>query len=146
MRINIDCLRNVLMYCINNLDYIENGNIWKTEPVDLQEIYKAKDLHEYPKKDIMYSILKLKEAGYIITALEQPKIETYINDCLIIDVTMKGHQFAETIKESTVWEKTKTIVSKIGNHTLGFIEAVAHDIAVESAKQAVSIMLYQPPQ
>lgn len=46
------------------------------------------------------------------------------------------------IKESTVWEKTKTIVSKISNQTLGFIEAVAHDIAVESAKQAVSIDIF----
>lgn len=146
MRINIECLRDVLMYCIDCLDYSENGNVWKIDAVDLQDVYKSKDLCEYQKKDIMYSIIKLKEAGYIIIAHEQPRNETYINDCLIMDVTMKGHQFAETIKEPNVWEKTKGIVSKIGNHTLGFIETVAHDIAVESAKQAVNIMMQQPPQ
>lgn len=146
MRINIDCIRDVLIYCINYLDYIENGNVWKREVVDLKEIYTSKDLCEYKKKDIMYSVLKLKEAGYIITAHEYPQNETYINDCLIIDVTMKGHQFAETIKETTIWEKTKSIVSKIGNHTLVFVEGIAHDIAVESAKQAVTIMMQQPTQ
>ena len=143
MRINIDCLRDVLMYCMDCLDYIENGNIWKREVIDLQDIYKSKELCGYQKKDIMYSIMKLKEAGYIVIAHEYPKNETYINDCLIMDVTMKGHQFAETIKEPNVWDKTKGIVSKIGNHTLGFIETVAHDIAVESAKQAITIMMTQ---
>ena len=146
MRINIDCLRAVLLYCINNLDYIENGYIWKCEYVDLNDMYKSEELQQYQKKDIMYSVLKLKESEYIKISCEQPKAATYIDDCVIVDVTMKGHQFAETVKQSTVWEKTKTIVSKIGNHILGFIEAVAHDIAVESAKQVVSIMLHQPRQ
>ena len=38
MRINIDCLRDVLMYCMDYLDYIENGNIWKREVIDLQDM------------------------------------------------------------------------------------------------------------
>ena len=61
MRINIDCLRDVLMYCINYIDYTETGYIWKKENVDLQDIYRSADLCKYQKKDIMYSILKLKE-------------------------------------------------------------------------------------
>lgn len=143
MRINIDCLRDVLLYCINNLDYIENGYIWKCEVVELKDIYKSEDLQQYPKKDIMYSVLKLKESEYIKTSCEDPKEETYINDCVIMDVTMKGHQFAETIKEPTVWEKTKSIANKVGNHTLHFLENLAHDVAVEIAKQTISVMMRQ---
>lgn len=30
--------------------------------------------------------------------------------------------------------KTKNIVGKVGNHTLEFVEGVAHDVAVEFAK------------
>ncbi|MBO5041049.1 MAG: DUF2513 domain-containing protein [Clostridia bacterium] len=143
MRINIDCLRDVLLYCINNLDYIENGYIWKCEVVELKDIYKSEDLQQYPKKDIMYSVLKLKESEYIKISCEQPKEATYINDCVIMDVTMKGHQFAETIKEPTVWEKTKSIANKVGNHTLHFLENLAHDVAVEIAKQTISVMMQQ---
>ena len=143
MRINIDCLRDVLLYCINNLDYIENGYIWKCEVVELNDIYKSEDLQQYPKKDIMYSVLKLKESEYIKISCEQPKEATYINDCVIMDVTMKGHQFAETIKEPTVWEKTKSIANKVGNHTLHFLENLAHDVAVEIAKQTISVMMRQ---
>lgn len=143
MRINIDCLRDVLLYCISNLDYIENGYIWKCEVVELKDIYKSENLRQYPKKDIMYSVLKLKESEYIKISCQQPKEATYINDCVIMDVTMKGHQFAETIKEPTVWEKTKSIANKVGNHTLHFLENLAHDVAVEIAKQTISVMMRQ---
>ena len=93
----------------------------------------------------MYSVLKLKEAEYIKISCEQPKDKeaTYIDDCVIMDVTMKGHQFAETIKEPTVWEKTKSIANKVGNHTLHFLENLAHDVAVEIAKQTISVMMKQ---
>ena len=143
MRINIDCLRDVLLYCINNLDYIENGYIWKCQYVDLDDMYKSAEFQQYKKKDIMYSVLKLKESEYIKISCEQPKAETYIDSCLIIDVTMKGHQFAENIKEPTVWNKTKSISNKIGNHTLHFLEGIAHDVAVEIAKQTISAMMQQ---
>lgn len=143
MRINIDCLRDVLLYCINNLDYIENGYIWKCQYVDLDDMYKSVEFQQYKKKDIMYSVLKLKESEYIKISCEQPKAETYIDSCLIIDVTMKGHQFAENIKEPTVWNKTKSIANKIGNHTLHFLEGIAHDVAVEIAKQTISAMMQQ---
>ena len=145
MRINIDCLRAVLLYCIKNLDYTETGYIWKCEIIELKEMYESNELQQFQKKDIMYSVLKLKESEYIKTSCEQPKDKeaTYINDCVIMDVTMKGHQFAETIKEPTVWEKTKSIANKVGNHTLHFLESLAHDIAIEIAKQTISAMMQQ---
>ena len=143
MRINIDCLRDVLLYCINNLDYIENGYIWKCQYVDLGDMYKSAEFQQYKKKDIMYSVLKLKESEYIKISCEQPKAETYIDSCLIIDVTMKGHQFAENIKEPTVWNKTKSIANKVGNHTLHFLESLAHDVAIGIAKQTISVMMQQ---
>lgn len=62
---------------------------------------------------------------------------------LICDKIVGGHQFYESIKPQPIWDKTKSIVSKVGVHTLGFIEGVAHDIAVESAKQAVTISMSQ---
>ena len=33
--------------------------------------------------------------------------------------------------------KTKSIINKVGNHTLEFVENVAHDVAVESAKELI---------
>ena len=38
---------------------------------------------------------------------------------------------------------TKNVVGQVGNHTLKFIEDTAQKIAVESAKQAVTITMMQ---
>lgn len=60
-------------------------------------------------------------------------------------MTHRGHQFYESIRPEPIWNKTKSIISKVGVHTLDFIEGVAHDVAVESAKQATAIMMTQKP-
>lgn len=143
MQINLDCLKDVLIYCINNIDYEEEHNNWYTKTVNLNLLYEANELKDYDRKDIMRSVLKLKECGYITISTYFPENKPYLERCSIEDITMRGYQFADTIKEPTIWDRTKSIASKVGNHTLGFIEGVAHDIAVESAKQAVAIMMEQ---
>lgn len=74
--------------------------------------------------------------------------EECIRDILIymeehIIYNKKFHKFLETIKPELIWNKTKSIISKVGVHTLNFIEDIAHDVAVESAKQAVTIAMTQ---
>lgn len=63
--------------------------------------------------------------------------------CEINNITYPGHQFLNTVRPEPIWNKTKNIVAKVGNHTLAFVESVAHDIAVESAKQAITVMMGQ---
>lgn len=143
MQINLDCLKDVLLYCVNNIDYKEENNTWNTQCVNLVMMYEAPELNQYDKKDIMRSVLKLKECGFIKISTCFPENKPYLERCSIEDVTISGYQFINSVKESSIWEKTKSIANKLGNHTLGFIEGVAHDIAVESAKQAVTIMMTQ---
>jgi len=40
-----------------------------------------------------------------------------------------------------VWKQTKDIIKNAGIHTLEFIEQVAHDVAVEAAKEMVKISM-----
>lgn len=47
-----------------------------------------------------------------------------------------GHIFCETVQP-------KSIVNKVENHTLNFIEEITQIIASESVKQAVNIMIMQ---
>ena len=145
MQINLDCLKDVLLYCVNNIDYEEVGNSWNTKCVNLFMMYEAAALSQYDKKDIMRSVLKLKESGFIKISTCFPDNKPYLERCSIEDVTIRGYQFIESVKEPSVWEKTKSIANKFGNHTLKFVEEVAHDIAVESAKQAVAVMMTQQP-
>lgn len=66
-----------------------------------------------------------------------------MRSCSIEDVTFRGYQFIESVREPSIWEKTKSIVGKVGNHTLGFIENVAHDVAIEVAKEATMATIWK---
>lgn len=141
MQINIDCFKDVLQYCIDHIDYEEDMCVtWNTKCVSLFTMYDSNEL-DYDKKDIMRSVLKLSECGFIKIEAKSPNNKPYLNSCTIEDVTFAGYQFAESVREPSIWEKTKTIVSKVGNHTLGFIEGVAHDVAVEAGKEAIKVTM-----
>lgn len=144
MKINIDCLKDVLEFCINNIDYERDYNSWDIKYVDLDMLYSDEKLRKtYDIKDIMRSVLKLEECRFIKIGTKYPPNRPYIDSCTIEDITMQGYQFYESIQEPSIWEKTKSIVGKVGNHTLGFIETVAHDVAVEAAKEAIAVAAWK---
>lgn len=134
MKLNLDCIRDVLLYLEDNLT-IEK-HVFK--PIELKTLQN--DLKQYTPEDIFYSVYNLHQIHFI---------EGKFNDvsnmkmmfCEIENVTYAGHQFLASVRPESIWSKTKSVVSKVGVHTLGFVEGVAHDIAVESAKQAVTIMM-----
>lgn len=138
MQINIDCFKDVLKYCVDHIDYEEDDDSWSIKCVNLNMMYESSDLN-YEKKDIMYSVLKLIECDFIKTYTKSPDNKSYLDICSIEDVTFRGYQFIESIREPSIWNKTKSIAGKVGNHTLNFIESVAHDVAVESAKELVKV-------
>ena len=43
----------------------------------------------------------------------------------IDSMTYAGHTFIENIRPQSVWDKTKSIISKVCSHTLEFIEDTA---------------------
>jgi len=144
MNINIDCIRKIIKYCADNLNYIESiDDTWGEDFIDLHSLYNAKELENFSKKDIMYSVLKLAEYRYIVLSDVFPTNKPYLEKCTICDITVYGHNFLASIEDETIWNKTKKVVSKVGNHTLGFIEQTAQMVATESAKQAVTILMTQ---
>lgn len=142
MKLNPDCMRIILKFCVEHIDYKEiSTNSWFEKTVSLDMLYKCNELSDFDKKEIMYSVMKLYEYRYITLSEICPSDKQYFDKCLITDITIYGHDFYNSIQEDTVWSKTKSIISKVGNHTLKFIEETAQMVATESAKQAVTIMM-----
>lgn len=143
MNLNIDCIRDVLIYCADNIDVklnqkITGGVKWDIKDVTLNNLYQSELNKKYEEKEIMYAVAKLFECGFIIITHRLPPESIYIESCNIVDVTFRGHQFLESIKEPTAWEKTKDIASKVGNYTLRFIEDTAQKIAVTATAALIA--------
>ena len=140
MKINEECIRDVLSYLVDNLTIQISNNRGDFNSISLLSLMKNFE-EKYSKEDIWYSIYNLSQDGFIETNDIRKQSRNGFAFVDIYNVTHRGHQFNEIIQPPTIWNKTKSVVSKVGIHTLDFIENTAHDIDVESAKQAVVIAM-----
>lgn len=137
MNINIDCIRETLKFCIDNIDYEEDDDSWKVKTVNLIILYNSDELKKYSKKEIMLSVVQLDECCFIKILTKFPENKPYLDRCSIEGITFRGYQFYESIRDPSTWEKTKLIANKIGNHTLKFIEDTAQKMAVTATSTLV---------
>lgn len=142
MTINENCIRDILKYLVENLEItIETHNRFTYCNISvyrlIEELYPSK----YTKEDIVYSVNILANLSFIEGEQLSDKVNVSCSFQTINNVTYRGQKFYECIKPEPIWNKTKNIVSKVGVHTLEFIERIAHDVIVESAKEATSIVL-----
>ena len=124
-----------MLYLENTLEIKydeENYEIIKSE-ISCMEIIEA--LSIYSPEDIWYSICILSSNDYI----DAVGTEEFTRDFRVTDITYTGHKFIESIKPQPIWNKTKSIISKIGTHTLKFVEDTAQKIAVEYAKSLIYV-------
>ena len=117
MKLNYDCIRDVLLYLEENLEL--NNSIY-LENIKL----------DYSSDDIYYSVQKLEEISYINARIIKAD-GVAILDAIIFDITFYGHEFLNTIRPKTVWEKTKDISGKLGTKSISAITQIASQIAAQ---------------
>lgn len=115
MKLNHDCIRDVLLYIEENLTY---GYY-----IDFSDI----EISDYSREDLLYTADKLLEAGYL-DGTKKNYIGSIKPDIQITAITWSGHQFLDNIRDDGVWKDTKRILSKFSSVSLGFVGNVASEI------------------
>lgn len=121
MKLNQDCIRDLLLYLEENLklnDYLSISNI---------------SLKNYSSEELLYTADKLYEAGYLKCSRK-----VYDNTDLMIfvsSITYTGHQFLDNIRDDKVFAKTKSILS-------GF-KSVSIEIISETASKVITNLINQ---
>ena len=131
MKLNPDCVRDVLLYLEENLkfskerDYgIEHESIGLTTIVEYLQNEKG-----YEPDDVKYSVEKLLEIRYIVSYKMTTGNNHSIVTCPISDITYEGHQFLNTIRPDTVWQATKKGASKLGIMSMHALSSIAMKVA-----------------
>jgi len=140
MKFSNDAMRDVLMFLEENIKYEECGTFGDKRKttyninmiIDNEYFTDLFSKHKYSKDELQYTIEKMIE-GNILTITGT--LNTYYQ---ITDISFYGIQLLEKIRPETIWEKTKNIANKVGNHTLSFIEDTAQKIAVTATATLVS--------
>lgn len=130
MTLNVDCVRDVLLTLEEEQYMNDELKLQILYPDSLLEYEKCK---KYNKDEITYTILKLKEAGFIDANILSNNNE--ILNVKIFDITYCGHQYLETIRDNKVWSQTKSIAEKIGCKSL--------DVLIEIASRVITNLITQ---
>ena len=118
MKLNYDCVRSVLLTVEKSKTIDEELNL---NPLTVETIFEQ--LPKYEDKEILYTIEKLKEAGYINAALQFAA--GHFIDGAVSSITYSGHEYLDNIREPEVWRKVKAMLKNAGAITLPLISQAA---------------------
>lgn len=118
MKLNYDCVRSVLLTVEKSKTIDEELNL---NPLTVETIFEQ--LPKYEDNVILYTIEKLKEAGYINAALQFAA--GHFIDGAVSSITYSGHEYLDNIREPEVWRKVKAMLKNAGAITLPLISQAA---------------------
>ncbi len=126
MVLNLDCVRDVLLA-------VESSGFG--EPVTLHSLEKS--LPAYTYNELWYTCLKLEEGGYLDLMTFSQIGSHYPGIKQINDLTFFGHEFLNTIRPETTWDKTKDVAKKIGTSSLESIGEIAKGLMATAITAAL---------
>lgn len=118
MKLNYDCVRSVLLTVEKSKTIDEELNL---NPLTVETIFEQ--LPKYEDNEILYTIEKLKEAGYINAALQFAA--GHFIDGAVSSITYSGHEYLDNIREPEVWRKVKAMLKNAGAITPPLISQAA---------------------
>ncbi len=123
MRLNAECVRIVLL----ELEKSVLGKLVYIDDFPAQE--------NYSKEELVYSCLKLAEAGFVKAEISKDLLGDYSG--YITDITYAGQDFLNKIRSELVWKKVKKIMEEVGCHSFDFVSTVAMEILCDYAKEQI---------
>ncbi|WP_297711076.1 DUF2513 domain-containing protein [Dysosmobacter sp.] len=124
MKLNHDCVRDVLLA-------VEAAPFENTYPEQLQSM-----LPQYSEDELVYTCLKLDEAGYLNAQFDQ-YLGGHLVLCWIESMTFNGHEFLDTIRDDTNWGKVKDTAKKAGVFSMKALGQIAQGVAQAAITSAL---------
>lgn len=124
MKLNPDCIRDILLYLETELQIDPDRGTFKTIPLgEIKKQFEGK----YSQDDIWYSVYNLKEIRFIDGTFQDSSTSVmYI--CIINNITWSGHEFLNSVRPKTVWDATKNGAKKLGLMSISALNMIASEI------------------
>lgn len=117
MRLNPDCIRDILLTVEETVDFSTHMQFPAAEDYPT--------LSEYPHEEVLYHVKQCELSGFLT------KVTWYIGSksgCLIFDLSPAGHAFLENVRSDTNWTKTKDIAKSVGSTSLDALTKIATSV------------------
>lgn len=133
MKLNHDCIRDVMIYIENNCIYEDDsrGNRSIHSRVFYEIIHDEKLSSRYTEDEIRYVVAQLYFEDMVIAIMTPETLNFRQFD--VDSLSFKGHEFLDNIKDDTIWKKTKKFVGeRLNSASLAIIGNVAGKLALEA--------------
>ena len=121
MRLNPDCIRDILLYLEDKID-AENDCVSFNELVD--------NLGKYNRNMLYYHVNQISKHDFVDDVMYASNEPLFISD-----LTPKGHEFLANIRSNTKWNKVKGISEKIGSTSLDAIIQISSNVITDLITQ-----------
>lgn len=133
MKLNHDCIRDVMIYIENNCIYEDDsrGNRSIHSRAFYEIIHDEKLSSRYTEDEIRYVVAQLYFEDMVIATMTPETLNFRQFD--VDSLSFKGHEFLDNIKDDTIWKKTKKFVGeRLNSASLAIIGNVAGKLALEA--------------
>ena len=125
MKLNYNCIRDVLLFIEENQEMTDNGYM---TTMGLHDFCNSDSLSNYSESDIEYCISKLHEAGFV-DANDIRSLDS--SGFMIKDITYDGHQYLNNIRDKSIWQQTLEKVRSVGGSvSLSVLSQIAEKIVL----------------
>lgn len=136
MRLNLDCVRQILLIVEENTGlrkycFFIDSSLNESQTAIGDSLIPAPDyqhslLKKFDNDELIYHINYCAEAGLL-------SIDTSygLYQIVIKDLTPKGHDFLENIRDNKVWSGVKSIASKVGATTLDSVIQISSNVITQ---------------
>lgn len=128
MKLNYDCLRDVLISLEENLSISPDLSF---EYLYLDDIFNLKRLVKHSKEDVYYCIYNLEKINFLDGHIRFADGGIPVV-CRINNITYFGHEFLQSIKSDTVWMKIKAKIKPVAGLSITLIAEIAKDVIIAS--------------
>lgn len=111
MRLNLDCVRDIMLTLEEKLILTEDGDI---EQLTVEEICSFEKLSSYQSTEVIYIIKLLYDSSMLKPG------KRYVSDTCnrVADITSQGYKFIDSIKSQNKWDKIKSYAKPLGELTI----------------------------
>lgn len=122
MVLDHDCVREILL-AVEQCPFNQTLNVEKL----------ADKLPDFDEETIQYACLKMGEGNLLNMDVLPPNMSYIPEVGRIYSMTYEGHEFLDTIREKTVWDKVMATLKTGGGSSLKLLGEVAKEVIKAAA-------------
>ena len=115
MKLNPDCIRDILIYVEDNTDL--------SRSLSFSFDFVPEELSKYTFSEISYHVKQAELSELLLVS------SWYLDGGFLIKYLLPdGHQFLANIREDNNWNKTKDIAKSVGSNSLDSLKQIATSV------------------